>query len=411
MGALHVLTALQVKNAGPGAKLSDGGGLRLDVDPRGGRSWVFRYKSPVTGKERYMGLGAAPNGSVDAARKSLAEARESANEVRKLLREGKDPIEHRNELRTAARVEAAKAITFKEYAEGYVATHKPGWKNAKHAQQWENSLKTYVYPTIGAKAVPDVVTDDVVEVLKPIWLTKKETAARVRGRIEKVLDAAKANKLRAGDNPATLDIIKHLLPRQRRKSSVKHHPALPYDQMPKFWHSLEGEDSDAARMLRWIILTASRFNEARWMDVAAEVKGDLWTIPAVRMKAERVHYVPLVPLALAQLPFKPVSDVTLAKCIARHTGTPATTHGMRSTFRDWAGDETEAAWEVAEAAIAHATGDETEAAYRRGTALTKRRKLMGEWAEFCMSGQSRQPEGREGEGFPSHEMPPQSLIP
>jgi integrase len=388
MGALHVLTALQVKNAAVGAKLSDGGGLRLDVDPRGGRSWVFRYKSPVTGKERYMGLGAAPNGSVDAARKSLAEARDTADKVRKLLREGKDPIEHRNELRTAEKVKAAKAISFKDYADQFIAIHESGWKNPKHRQQWRNSLRDYVYPIIGNKAVPEIVTGDVVRVLSPIWTTKKETAARIRGRIEQILDAATAKEIRIGDNPARLNIVKHLVPKQKRKADVQHHPALPYQEMPKFWKSLADDTSDAARMLRWIILTACRFNEAYSIDQAAEIDGDLWTIPKARMKARRIHLVPLTSLALAQLPFRPVSDVTLSNCIKRHTNIRATTHGMRSTFRDWVGDETEAAWEVAEAAIAHATGDESKAAYRRGTALEKRRKLMDEWAEFCASGRT-----------------------
>ncbi|MCK1611029.1 MULTISPECIES: integrase arm-type DNA-binding domain-containing protein [unclassified Bradyrhizobium] len=392
MGALHVLTALQVKNAGAGAKLSDGGGLRLDVDPRGGRSWVFRYKSPVTGKERYMGLGAAPNSSADAARKSLAEAREAAERARRLLRDGKDPIEHRNELRTAAKVEAAKAISFEDYADQYITMKEAGWKNPKHRQQWRNSLRAYAYPIIGAKAVSDIGNADVVKVLAPIWLTKRETAARVRGRIEQILDAATADEIRTGDNPARLKLIKHLLPEQKRKKFVQHHPALPYQQMPEFWKSLAADTSDAARMLRWIILTACRFNEAYALDAAAEVESDLWTIPQDRMKAERAHLVPLTSLALAQLPFRPVSDVTLSNCIKRHTNTRATTHGMRSTFRDWAGDETEAAWEVAEAAIAHATGDDSHAAYRRGTALAKRRKLMQAWAEFCMSAS----EGGEG---------------
>jgi integrase len=236
---------------------------------------------------------------------------------------------------------------------------------------------------IGTTPVPSITTDDVVKVLSPIWLVKRETAARVRGRIEQILNAATAKQLRTGSNPALLGIVKHLLPAQKRKGFVKHHPSLPYEEMPQFWKSLAGDTSDSARMLRWIILTASRYNEARKMDLIAEVKGDLWSIPAGRMKGERPHYVPLTPLALAQLPFRPVSDVTLAKCIARHANAAATTHGMRSTFRDWAGDETEAAWEVAEAAIAHATGDETEAAYRRRTALVKRRKLMD--AAYCMS--------------------------
>jgi integrase len=378
------LTALQVKNAQPGDKLSDGGGLRFDVDARGGRSWVFRFKSPVTGKERYMGLGPASD-------VTLAQARDAAQAARQLIREGKDPIEHRNEQRVAAKVEAAKAVSFQTFAEQYVALHKPGWKNAKHAQQWENTLKSYVYPIIGAMPISAVATDDVVRVLIPIWLDKRETAARIRGRIEQILNAATAKGLRTGSNPSLLGIIKHLLPAQRRKRYVKHHPSLPYEEMPRFWKALAADNSDAARMLRWIILTACRYGEARFMDRDAEVHGDLWSIPAGRMKAERAHYVPLTDLASAQLPFRPVSDAALAKCIRRHTTGPATTHGMRSTFRDWAGDETEAAWEVAEAAIAHATGNESEAAYRRRTALAKRRKLMKEWTAYCMSEEARTP--------------------
>lgn len=376
------LTALQVRNAKPGNKLSDGGGLRLDVDARGSSSWIFRFKSPLTGKERYMGLGPASD-------VTLAQARDAAHAARQLVRDGKDPIEHRNEQRAAVKVEAAKAVAFQPFAEQFIATHKPGWRNAKHAQQWENSLKAYVYPVIGVTPISNVTTDDVVRVLSPIWLAKRETAARVRGRIEQILNAATAKGLRVGSNPALLGILKHLLPAQKRKRFVKHHPSLPYEDMPRFWKSLAVEESDAARMLRWIILTACRYNEAHKLDAASEVKGDLWSIPAGRMKGERPHYVPLTPLALAQLPFTPVSDVALAKCIARHSKTHATTHGMRSTFRDWAGDETEAAWEVAEAAIAHATGDETEAAYRRRTALAKRRKLMNDWAGYCASAAQR----------------------
>ncbi|MGY4370757.1 integrase [Bradyrhizobium sp. LB1.3] len=222
-----------------------------------------------------------------------------------------------------------------------------------------------------------------MKVLAPIWMTKKETAARLRGRIEKILDAAKAKDLSTGDNPALLGIIRHLLPKQNRKRSVKHHPSLPYEEMPRFWKSLAADASDAARMLRWIVLTGCRYSEARHMNSDIEVKDDIWTIPAGRTKAEREHYAPLTPLALAQLPFQPVSDVSLTKCIRRHTDSPSSTHGMRSTFRDWAGDETEAAWEVAEAAIAHKVGNETEQAYRRRTALTKRRKLMAGWAQYC----------------------------
>ncbi|MGY3603651.1 MULTISPECIES: tyrosine-type recombinase/integrase [unclassified Bradyrhizobium] len=371
------LTVKQVEHAKPGDRLGDGDGLWLFVAASGTKSWMFRFTSPTTRKAREMGLGPVTV-------LKLAEARDAAQQARKLVLAGKDPIEERNAQRAAVRVEAAKAITFEEFAKQYVTTHKPGWRNPKHAQQWENTLRDYAYPVIGSTPVPDVTKDDVVKVLAPIWMTKKETAARLRGRIEKIMDAAKAKDLRTGDNPALLGILRHLLPAQKRKQSVKHHPALPYEQMPKFWKSLAADTSDAARMLRWIILTACRFNEAREMDTD-EVRGDLWTIPAGRTKSEREHYVPLSALALAQLPFRPVSDVSLTKCIRRHTDSPASTHGMRSTFRDWAGDETEAAWEVAESAIAHKVGNETEQAYRRRTALEKRRKLMQEWSEYCSS--------------------------
>jgi integrase len=372
------LTVKQVEHAKPGDRLGDGNGLWLFVAASGAKSWMFRFTSPITRKAREMGLGP----SVDV---KLAEARDAAQDARKLVLAGKDPIEERNAQRAAVRVEAAKVITFEEFAKQYVATHKPGWRNPKHAQQWENTLRDYAYPVIGTTAVPDVTKDDVVKVLAPIWMTKKETAARLRGRIEKIMDAAKAKDLRAGDNPALLGILRHLLPAQKRKQSVKHHPALPYEQMPDFWKSLSADASDAARMLRWIILTGCRFGEARHMAVETEVRGELWTIPAGRTKGEREHYVPLTALALAQLPFRPVSDVSLTKCIRRHTESAASTHGMRSTFRDWAGDETEAAWEVAEAAIAHKVGNETEQAYRRRSALEKRRKLMRSWSEYCGS--------------------------
>jgi integrase len=372
------LTATQAKNAKPGDKLSDGDGLRLDVDKSGNASWIFRFRSPTTGKERFMGLG--PFGDV-----TLAQARDAASAARGLLRSGADPIDARNSNRAQAKAEASRATTFKAYALQYISGKEAGWKNDKHRQQWRNSLRDYAYPVLGHLAVADVDTEVVLKVLRPIWATKKETARRVRGRIESILSAAKAEGLRAGENPALWRGHLDQVLARRRKSEVKHHPALPYEEMPRFWQSLTADTSDAARMLRWIILTACRFNEAYEMDPTAEVKDVLWTVPAVRMKAERKHDVPLTSIALAQLPFRPVSDVTLANCIARHTNSPATTHGMRSTFRDWAGDETEAAWEVAEAALAHAVGDETEAAYRRSTALAKRRDLMTAWATYCCS--------------------------
>jgi integrase len=372
-----MLTAKQVEHAKPGARLGDGGGLWLFVAASGTKSWMFRFTSPVTRKPREMGLGPA---SVI----KLPDARDAALAARKLVQAGLDPIEERKAGLEPARIENAKSVTFEKFANNYITTHRQGWRNPKHAQQWQNTLRTYAYPVIGAKPVSDVTRGDVVKVLLPIWLTKKETAARVRGRIESIMDAAKAEDppLFTGDNPAMLGILKHLLPVQKRKRSVQHHPALPFVEIPKFWQSLAADTSEAARMLRFIILTACRFNEARHM-TDAEIKSNVWTIPKERTKADRVHVVPLTPLALAQLPFRPVSDVSLTKCIKRHTETPATTHGFRSTFRDWCGDETDAAWEVAEAAIAHKVGNETEQAYRRGTALEKRRALMIQWADYC----------------------------
>lgn len=375
------LTALKVKNARPGDKLSDGDGLRLDVDKSGNASWIFRFKSPVTGKERFMGLG--PFGDV-----TLAQAREAAGAARSLIREGKDPIDQRLVERAKAKAEATGTITFEAYAKRYIAGKEAGWKNEKHRQQWSNSLRDYAYPTIGHLRVADVDTEAVLKLLRPIWNVKKETARRVRGRIELILNAAKAEGLRTGENPALWRGHLDQVLAKRKKSEIKHHPALPYEEMPAFWQSLTGDTSDAARHLRWILLTACRFNEAAEMDPTAEIKGDLWTIPAIRMKAEREHRVPLTATALAQLPFRPVSDVTLTNCIARHTNSPATTHGMRSTFRDWAGDCTNFPREIAEMALAHAVDDETEAAYRRSTALAKRRELMEQWAAYATSGVS-----------------------
>jgi integrase len=371
------LTALQVKNAKPGEKLGDGGGLRLDVDRNGNKAWVFRFTSPVTRRERFMGLG--PVGDV-----SLAQARDAAQEARALIREHKDPIEQRKEQRTAAKVEASRAVTFRQYADGFITGREASWKNPRHRQAWRNSLRDYAYPIIGHMPIADVDTAAVLQVLRPIWSTKTETASRVRGRIEAILSAAKVEKLRTGDNPAVWRAhIAEVLPSKIKVAAVEHHDALPYAEMPEFWKSLATDTSDAARMLRFIILTAARYGEAKGMP-PGEVKGHLWTIPAARMKGGKKHEVPLTPLALAQLPFRPVSDVALAKVIRRHTALPATTHGFRSSFRDWAGNATDFARELAEEALAHTLG-EVEAAYRRELALAKRRKMMQAWAEYCTS--------------------------
>jgi integrase len=372
------LTATQAKNAKPGDKLSDGDGLRLDVDKNGNASWIFRFRSPTTGKERFMGLG--PFGDV-----TLAQARDAASAARGLLRNGADPIDARNATRAQAKADASRATTFKAYAEQYISGKEAGWKSDKHRQQWRNSLRDYAYSTLGHLPVADVDTEAVLKVLRPIWNTKKETARRVRGRIESILSAARAEGIRTGENPALWRGHLDQMLVRRKKSDVQHHPSLPYEELPQFWQSLASDTSDGARMLRWIILTACRFSEAYEIDTASEVKGSLWTVPAARMKGDRIHTVPLTATALAQLPFRPVSDVTLSNCIGRHTNSPATTHGFRSTFRDWTGDCTNFPRDVAEMALAHAVGNETEAAYRRSTALAKRRELLEAWATYCCS--------------------------
>lgn len=371
------LTALQVKNAKPGERLSDGGGLRLDVDRNGNRAWVFRFTSPTTGKERFMGLG--PAGDV-----TLARARDAAAEARALIRDRKDPIEERRQARAAAKVETSRAITFQAYAEQFIAGREAAWKNPRHRQAWRNSMRDYAYPAIGQMPIADVDTAAVLRALRAIWTTKSETASRVRGRIEAILSAAKVEGLRTGDNPALWrGHIAEVLPGKRTVRAVEHHAALPYADMPAFWKSLAADTSDAARMLRWIVLTACRYGEAKGLQ-PGEIKGDIWTVPAARMKAGKEHVVPLTPMARDQLPFQRVSDVALAKVIRRHTAAPATTHGFRSTFRDWCGDCTHFPREVAEAALAHVVGSEVEAAYRRGTGLAKRRELMTAWANYCL---------------------------
>jgi integrase len=372
---LHNLTALKVKTAKAGDRLTDGGGLRLDVDRAGRASWVFRYKSPVTGSERYMGLGALTD-------IGLARARELAADARELVRQHRDPIEERRGAKAAARAPAPRGVTFEAYAARYIAAHESTWRNPVHRQQWRNTLRDYVHPEIGHLPIADIVTDHVLAILRPIWNGKPETASRVRGRIEAVLSAAKAEGLRTGENPALWrGHLDQLLPSKRKVRRVKHHAALPYAEMPAFFSALAADNTEAARLLRFIILTASRYSEAANMQ-PGEVVRDVWTIPATRMKAGRAHEVPLTVAARACLPIVRVSDVALANVIARHSVTPATTHGMRSTFRDWAGDCTDFPRDLIEAALAHTLG-KVEAAYRRGTALAKRRELMESWATLC----------------------------
>ena len=395
MGAvMGKLRKKDIENAQPGDRLSDGDGLRLDIDQNGRGRWFFRFTSPVTRKERLAGFG--PLRDV-----SLTEARELTAAARSQIRKGIDPLEVKRTARETAKVEERRAVTFRAYADTYISTHETAWKNAVHRRGWRNSLRDYAYPVIGALAVGDVGTDDVLRVLRPIWDAKKETARAVRQRMEMILAAAKVEGLRSGENPAQWKgHLDHLLPRHKR--TQVHHAALPYSEFPAFWKSLTADTSDAAALLRFTIATCTRYSEAA-NAVRSEIDMEkrLWTIPGSRMKGGREHIVPLNDAAVAAIKSsrtevglifpatrsgKKMSDVTLIKCIKRHTTLPATTHGFRSTFRDWTGDCTDFPREIAEATLAHAVGSAVEAAYRRGTALVKRRTLMDAWSNFAASG-------------------------
>lgn len=388
MVAIHKLTDTRCRSAKPGDKLTDGGGLRLDVDGNGNKAWGFRFRSPVTGKDRLMGLGAYPAVTLEGAREKAKEARETVGR-------GADPISERNASRDAEKAAARPVQTFETYARKYVALHESGWKNPVHRQQWRNSLATYAYPIIGSMPIEAVDTDAVLRVLRPIWVEKTPTASNIRGRLEAILAAAKIEGLRTGENPAVWrNHLDKVLPRRTKGG---HHSALPYEDAPKFWKSLKADTSMSARALQFTILTAMRFDAA----VAArseEIRVDsaTWVVPAQRLKGFTEAYpVPLVPYALELargrdgllFPSPRGGDVlsftALLKVGREHAnGTEITTHGWRSTFRDWAGDLHDAEWDTAEAALAHKISNKAAAAYRRRSAVEKRRKLMLAWFEY-----------------------------
>ncbi len=403
---IQKLKPLTVSKATKPGVYGDGAGLYLQVGPTGGKSWLFRYM--LNGKAREMGLGAVHT-------ITLTEARAKATECRKQLIAGHDPIEVRNAAATARRQQEATALTFKQCAEEYIKTHKEGWKNAKHISQWENTLRDYAYPTIGHLPVDVVDTDIIVKCLSPIWNVKTETATRVRGRIESILDWATAMKHRKGDNPARWQgLLENLLAAPTKIASVKHHPALPYKQMSTFMAALRLREGIAARAVEFAILTAVRSGEVRgatWAEV--DLDKALWVIPAERMKMEREHRVPLSAAAVALLKEMPriselvfpgakkgaaLSDMSLTAVIRRmnagddqakpnqwvdEKGDGITVHGFRSTFRDWAAEISSYLPEVAEMALAHAVGDKVEAAYRRGDLVAKRTEMMEDWAKYC----------------------------
>lgn len=392
-GQVGKLTALAVKNAtatGKARYTGDGLGLWLQVTPTGAKSWIFRYTRD--GKAREMGLGATHT-------ISLAEARELALACRQQLQRGVDPLGEREAARLAAKLEAAKAMSFDQCAAAYIEAHRAGWKNAKHASQWENTIATYASPIIGALPVAAIDTPLVMKVIEPIWQTKAETAARLRGRIESILDWATVRELRQGDNPARLrGHLDHLLAK-RLASSRGHHAALPYDQIGSFMADLRKQEGIAARALEFLILTAARTGEvigARWEEF--DLTAGVWTIPAERMKAKKEHRVPLSARALeiigaqgepgdfvfaGRRAGQPLSNMALMMTLRRMGRTDLTAHGFRSTFRDWAAEQTAYPHEVAEMALAHTVGNKVEAAYRRGDLYQKRVGIMRDWAKRC----------------------------
>jgi len=386
------LSAKQVASELPRGWYNDGYGLYLQVSEALTKSWVLRYKFQY--RPRWMGLGRYPL-------VTLVEARNRADTARRLLLDGKDPLDQKNADKAAQALQRAKSITFDECATDYIKAHRAEWANAKHAEQWTNTLATYASPVIGKLAVLDVDTGLIVRVLKPIWSTKSETARRLRARIESVLDSAATLGYRGGENPARWrGHLEHLLPKLNKAAKVEHHPALPFTEVPAFLVEIRKREGVAAKALEFAILTAARTGE-----VIGAVPGEfdldaaVWTIPASRMKGKREHKVPLVPRAVEIVrelidagnayvfpgpkPGSALSNMAMLSLLERMGRDDITVHGFRSSFRDWASERTSYPREVIEMALAHAIGDRVEAAYRRGDLLGKRCALMQDWSRHC----------------------------
>ncbi len=399
------LTAAGVKTKPPG-RYGDGNGLYLYVRSAEARFWLFRY-TPRGGKMREMGLGRA---GADQGAVSLADARAKAAELHKMVREGIDPLAQREtvaaQVAAQAQHAAIKGTTFRTVAERYLAAHSDAWRNPKHRAQWRNTLETYAHPHMGNLPVGELGTEHVLAALEPIWRTKPETAARVRGRIESVLDYATSRDWRSGENPARWrGHLANLLPARGKVAPVQHHAALPWGEIADFLTALRGQAGISARALEYAILTAARSGEvlgARWGEV--DLLAKVWTVPAARMKAGREHRVPLSAPALALLSEmtklrtvdspeafifpgavvgRPLSIMAMTMALRRMKRGDLTVHGFRSTFRDWAAERTNFPRDVAEMALAHAVGDKVEAAYRRGDLFQKRQQLMDAWAKHC----------------------------
>ena len=391
---INRLSAVKVAGTKTRGMYADGGGLYLQVSGNGSRSWIFRFKA--NGRPRDMGLGSL-------ATVSLAKARDLAVACRQLRLKGIDPIEARKAELIEAQLASRRSMTFDQCRDAFIDAHKSAWRNAKHKAQWTSSLATYVSPVFGSLPIQSVDVAMVMKVLEPIWSKKPETASRVRGRVERVLDWAKVRGFRQGENPARWrGHLDALLPARGKVRQVRHHAALPYDEIGTFMAELRERDGIAARALEFTILTAARTGEvlgARWEEM--NIQDKLWVVPPSRMKAAREHRVPLSRAAAAVLKQmqtvrradlvfpghrrgKPLSNMSILMMLRRMGRCDLTAHGFRSTFRDWAAERTNFPREVAEAALAHVIGDKVEAAYRRGDLFEKRRRLMDAWAANCL---------------------------
>jgi integrase len=396
MGSLSVKKIEHLKKVGYHA---DGDNLYLQVTSSNAKSWIFRFS--FDGKRREMGIGPYPE-------ITLEKARESAIELRRLVKAGTDPIEQRKADQVAKRAERNNAVTFAYCAKQYIESHRHGWKNVKHAQQWENTLEQYAYPVIGETIIKDVDTALIMRVLQPIWLTKNETAGRLRGRLENILDWAAVQGFRSVENPARWKgHLDNLLASPGKVQKNNHFKALPYSEINPLMLALRANGSVSAKALEFLILTAARTGEiigAKWGEI--DFDNQLWIVPAGRMKAGREHRIPLssraVDILKEMLALKTndaifpgrskggfLSNAAMDKLLQQTLGINATVHGMRSTFRDWASERTAYPHEVCEMALAHTIRNQAEAAYRRGDLIEKRRNLMEDWLKFCDTASDR----------------------
>lgn len=386
------LSAIEVSRlAAPGFHPVGGvPGLAMQISATGARSWVLRVK--VGSKRRDMGLGAFPG-------VTLAQAREKARDARRAIDSGIDPILERQRAQSALLAEQASAVTFGDAAAAYISAKTPEWRNAKHVDQWRSTLATYAFPVIGRLHVADIGQVHIMRILEPIWTTKTETASRLRGRIENVLDWATTKHYRTGDNPARWrGHLDKLLPKPEKVTPVVHHKAVSVDDVPGFYQALRQREGMAARALEFVLLTAARSGEARgatWAEF--DLAKALWTVPAERMKARKEHRVPLSPAALALLNALhrvegtefvfpaprggALSDMALT-AVMRRMELDSVPHGLRSTFRDWTSEKTTFPRDLAEKALAHTLESKVEAAYQRGDMFERRRVMMETWAGF-----------------------------